>query len=200
MSAEDIPAEVFEREKQIEMGREDLQSKPEAIRAKIAEGRVQKMGARPPPGPGLGRSALLCSALLCSALLCSALLCSALLCSALLGAAPLRLLELRALHRARRCRSAGALPPRRRRRPRSPPPRLPAFAAPPRRAAKDMCLLEQPYLVNQDQTVADAIKEAIAAIGEKIAVRRFVRFTLGEGLQKKSNDFAAEVAAATGSS
>jgi elongation factor Ts len=63
-----------------------------------------------------------------------------------------------------------------------------------------MCLLEQPYLMNQDQTVADAIKEAIATIGEKIAVRRFVRFTLGEGLEKKSNDFAAEVAAVTGSS
>ena len=43
VSAEDIPAEVFEREKAIEMGREDLTSKPEAIRAKIAEGRVQKL-------------------------------------------------------------------------------------------------------------------------------------------------------------
>jgi len=43
VSAEDIPAEVFEREKVIEMGREDLTSKPEAIRAKIAEGRVQKL-------------------------------------------------------------------------------------------------------------------------------------------------------------
>jgi hypothetical protein len=48
VAAEDIPAEVFEREKVIEMGREDLQSKPEAIRAKIAEGRVQKLGARRP--------------------------------------------------------------------------------------------------------------------------------------------------------
>jgi hypothetical protein len=44
VAAEDIPAEVFEREKLIEMEREDIKSKPEAIRAKIAEGRVQKLG------------------------------------------------------------------------------------------------------------------------------------------------------------
>lgn len=43
VTSEEIPAEVFEREKEIEMGREDLQSKPEAIRAKIAEGRVKKL-------------------------------------------------------------------------------------------------------------------------------------------------------------
>jgi elongation factor Ts len=43
VGAEDIPAEVFEKEKLIEMGREDLQNKPDAIRAKIAEGRVQKL-------------------------------------------------------------------------------------------------------------------------------------------------------------
>ena len=43
VAAEDIPASVFEREKEIEMGREDILSKPEAIRAKIAEGRVQKL-------------------------------------------------------------------------------------------------------------------------------------------------------------
>lgn len=39
----DIPAEVFEAEKAVEMGREDLATKPEAIRAKIAEGRVKKL-------------------------------------------------------------------------------------------------------------------------------------------------------------
>ncbi|GIL70524.1 hypothetical protein Vretimale_3656 [Volvox reticuliferus] len=107
VSAEDIPAEVFEREKQIEMGREDLKSKPEAIRAKIAEGRAKKI-------------------------------------------------------------------------------------------AQEMCLLDQPFLTDPSKTVADAIKEAIAAIGEKISVRRFIKYQLGEGLEKKSNDFAAEVAAATG--
>jgi elongation factor Ts len=40
---EDIPAEVYAREREIEMGREDLKSKPEAIRAKIAEGRTAKL-------------------------------------------------------------------------------------------------------------------------------------------------------------
>ena len=43
MTAEDIPPEVYAREKEIEMGREDLKNKPDAIRAKIAEGRVAKL-------------------------------------------------------------------------------------------------------------------------------------------------------------
>jgi translation elongation factor EF-Ts len=43
VSSDEVPAEVLAREKEIEMGREDLQSKPEAIRAKIAEGRVKKL-------------------------------------------------------------------------------------------------------------------------------------------------------------
>jgi translation elongation factor EF-Ts len=43
VASDEIPADVFEKEKEIEMGREDLQSKPEAIRAKIAEGRVKKL-------------------------------------------------------------------------------------------------------------------------------------------------------------
>ncbi|GLC37745.1 hypothetical protein PLESTB_001472500 [Pleodorina starrii] len=107
VSADEIPAEVFEREKQIEMAREDLKNKPDAIRAKIAEGRAKKI-------------------------------------------------------------------------------------------AQEMCLLDQPFLTDPSKTVAEAIKEAIAAIGEKISVRRFVKYQLGEGLEKKSNDFAAEVAAATG--
>lgn len=65
-------------------------------------------------------------------------------------------------------------------------------------AAQETALLEQPSLLDGSKTIADTIKEAIAAIGEKISVRRFVKFELGEGLEKKSNDFAAEVAAATG--
>lgn len=67
-----------------------------------------------------------------------------------------------------------------------------------RKIADDMAVLNQPFLVDQSKTVGEAIKEAIAAIGEKISVRRFTKFNLGEGLEKKSNDFAAEVAAATG--
>ncbi len=55
-------------------------------------------------------------------------------------------------------------------------------------------LLEQPYIKNPDQTVAQMIAEAVATIGENIQVRRFARYKLGEGIEKKSDDFAAEVA------
>ena len=56
-------------------------------------------------------------------------------------------------------------------------------------------LLEQPYVKNPDQKVERLIAEKVAAIGENIQVRRFARFRLGEGLEKKKDDFAAEVAA-----
>ena len=56
-------------------------------------------------------------------------------------------------------------------------------------------LLEQPYIKNPEQTVGEMITEKVATIGENIQVRRFVRFKLGEGIEKKSEDFAAEVAA-----
>lgn len=59
-------------------------------------------------------------------------------------------------------------------------------------------LLEQPYLLDQNKTVGEAVKEAIAACGENIQVRRFVRYHLGEGVEKKESNLAAEVAAATG--
>jgi elongation factor Ts len=54
-------------------------------------------------------------------------------------------------------------------------------------------LLEQQYIKNPDITVADYVKQTIATIGENLVIRRFVRFELGEGLEKKSEDFAAEV-------
>eukprot|EP00775_Hariotina_reticulata_P010909 gene10909-11063_t len=107
MNSDEIPAEVFEKEKEIEMGREDLQSKPEAIRAKIAEGRVKKL-------------------------------------------------------------------------------------------VQERVLLEQPYLLEPSKTVAEAVKEAVAACGENIQVRRFSRYVLGEGIEKKVSNLAEEVAAATG--
>ncbi len=56
-------------------------------------------------------------------------------------------------------------------------------------------LLEQPFVKNPDQKIEQMIAEKVAAIGENIQVRRFSRFRLGEGLEKKSEDFAAEVAA-----
>lgn len=56
-------------------------------------------------------------------------------------------------------------------------------------------LVEQAFIKNPDQTVSQLISEKIAKIGENIKIRRFVRFKLGEGLEKKADDFAAEVAA-----
>lgn len=59
-------------------------------------------------------------------------------------------------------------------------------------------LLEQAFIRAEDgSSVADAVKSKIAELGEKISVRRFVRYDLGEGLAKKDEDFAAEVAAQT---
>ncbi|KAI3714649.1 hypothetical protein L6452_21607 [Arctium lappa] len=103
---EDVPEETIQKEKEIEMQKEDLLSKPEQIRAKIVEGRIKK-----------------------------------------------RLDEL--------------------------------------------SLLEQAYIKNDKVVVKDFIKSTVATIGENIKVNRFVRFNLGEGLEKRSQDFAAEVAAQT---
>jgi len=60
---------------------------------------------------------------------------------------------------------------------------------------KEVCLLEQPFIKDGDKTVNQIITEAIAEIGENINVRRFVRYELGEGIEKKKEDFAAEVMA-----
>ena len=57
------------------------------------------------------------------------------------------------------------------------------------------CLLEQAYVKNPDMTIGEYLKQTIATIGENIVIRRFVRYELGEGLAKKVDDFAAEVAA-----
>lgn len=59
----------------------------------------------------------------------------------------------------------------------------------------DNCLLEQAYVKNPDVKIGDYLKETIAKTGENIVIRRFVRFELGEGIEKKQEDFAAEVAA-----
>lgn len=106
LAPEDVPEETIRKEKEIEMQKEDLLSKPEQFRAKIVEGRIKK-----------------------------------------------RLDEL--------------------------------------------SLLEQPYIKNDKVVVKDFIKSTVATIGENIKVNRFVRFNLGEGLEKRSQDFAAEVAAQT---
>ncbi len=59
----------------------------------------------------------------------------------------------------------------------------------------DTVLMEQKYVKDDKKTVEDVQRELIAKIGENVKVRRFVRYELGEGLEKKSEDFAAEVAA-----
>ncbi len=63
---------------------------------------------------------------------------------------------------------------------------------------KEICLLDQPFVKNPDKTIEQLQQELIAKIGENIKIRRFVRFELGEGLEKKKGDFAAEVAAQAG--
>ena len=103
VSINEIPADVVEKEKQIEMGRDDLSGKPEQIKEKIVEGRIAK-----------------------------------------------RLNEL--------------------------------------------VLLSQPYIKDSSLTVEDLVKQAAAKIGENIKVRRFTRYTLGEGIEKNQMDFAEEVA------
>ncbi|KDP33708.1 hypothetical protein JCGZ_07279 [Jatropha curcas] len=104
--AEDVPEEIVNKEREIEMQKEDLLSKPEQIRSKIVDGRIRK--------------------------------------------------------------------------------RL-----------EELALLEQPYIKNDKIAVKDWVKQTIATIGENMKVRRFVRYNLGEGLEKKTQDFAAEVAAQT---
>jgi elongation factor Ts len=152
VSADEIPAEVFEREKQLEMAREDLQvraARPLRPAYSSSAVRALSLAARALEGGGL------------------------------------------------RCDDVSRVPTSFAQ---GKPEAIRAKIAEGRakKIAQDMCLMDQPFLTDPSKTVAEAIKEAIAAIGEKISVRRFVKFQLGEGLEKKSNDFAAEVAAVTG--
>ena len=103
VSIDQIPKDIVDKEKQIEMGRDDLSGKPENIKEKIVEGRIAK-----------------------------------------------RLNEL--------------------------------------------VLLSQPYIKDSALTVEELVKQAAAKIGENIKVRRFTRYTLGEGIEKNEIDFAEEVA------
>lgn len=96
VNVNDIPSEIAEKEKAIEMGKDDLAGKPENIKEKIVQGRIDK--------------------------------------------------------------------------------RL-----------KEMALMEQPYIRDQNITVEELVKQAIAQLGENIQVRRFVRFVLGEGIEKQES-------------
>lgn len=59
---------------------------------------------------------------------------------------------------------------------------------------KEICLLEQPFIKDPDTTVEKLLAEKIAKIGENIKIRRFTRYEVGEGIEKKQEDFAEEVA------
>ncbi|HWU89167.1 MAG TPA: translation elongation factor Ts [Kofleriaceae bacterium] len=63
---------------------------------------------------------------------------------------------------------------------------------------KEICLLDQSWVKDPDKTIEQVQQELVAKIGENIKIRRFVRFELGEGLEKKKDDFASEVAKQAG--
>ncbi|MEH1918720.1 translation elongation factor Ts [Nostoc sp.] len=107
VSVDQIPAEISQKEKDIEMGKDDLANKPENIKEKIVQGRIEK--------------------------------------------------------------------------------RL-----------KELTLLDQPYIRDQSISVEDLIKQVKAQLGEEIQVTRFVRYILGEGIEKQEISFADEVAAQMG--
>ena len=104
---DDIPEDMVAREKAIEMGRDDLGNKPDNIKEKIVQGRIDK--------------------------------------------------------------------------------RL-----------KELSLIDQPFIKDQNMTVEELVKQAVAKLGENIQIRRFSRFILGEGIEKEEVSFAEEVAAQAG--
>jgi len=103
VTVDDIPKDIVENEKSIEMGRDDLDGKPEQIKSKIVEGRIAK--------------------------------------------------------------------------------RL-----------KELALVEQPFIRDSSLSVQQLVKQVAGQIGENVQVRRFTRYTLGEGIEVGEADFAAEVA------
>jgi elongation factor Ts len=106
VSVDQIPEAIANKEKEIEMGRDDLSGKPDQIKAKIVEGRIGK--------------------------------------------------------------------------------RL-----------KEMALLEQPFIKDSSINVEELVKQVAGKIGENLQVRRFTRYTLGEGIEVQGSDFAEEVASMT---
>ena len=63
---------------------------------------------------------------------------------------------------------------------------------------KEVCLLDQVFIHDGGKTVAQAVKESEGKVGATVKLTGFVRFALGEGIEKQESDFAAEVAAAAG--
>lgn len=60
---------------------------------------------------------------------------------------------------------------------------------------KEVCLMDQDFIKDGDKTIDGLITDTIAKIGEKVSIRRFARFQLGEGIEKKEENFAEEVMA-----
>ena len=58
---------------------------------------------------------------------------------------------------------------------------------------KEICLMEQAFVKDTDKTISNLVNEKIAEIGEKVSIRRFVRYQMGEGLEKRQDNFADEV-------
>lgn len=58
---------------------------------------------------------------------------------------------------------------------------------------KEVCLMEQPFIKDPDMEVKDLVLQKTAKIGEKISIRRFARYELGEGIEKRQENFADEV-------
>ena len=65
-----------------------------------------------------------------------------------------------------------------------------------RKFFEEVALLSQAFVINPDQSVGEAVEAAAADAGAPVEIAGFVRFQLGEGIEKEESDFAAEVAAA----
>ncbi|WP_309089759.1 translation elongation factor Ts [Phenylobacterium sp.] len=69
-----------------------------------------------------------------------------------------------------------------------------------RKWQEEVVLLKQPFVMNPDQTIEELVAETSKQVGSPLKVKGFVRFALGEGVEKKVDDFAAEVASMTSAS
>jgi elongation factor Ts len=67
-----------------------------------------------------------------------------------------------------------------------------------RKWQEEVVLLKQPFVMNPDQTIEQLIADTAKDLGVPVTVKAFVRFALGEGVEKKVDDFAAEVASMSG--
>jgi elongation factor Ts len=63
---------------------------------------------------------------------------------------------------------------------------------------EDNVLIDQPFVKDPSKTIGELVSEKIASIKENITIRRFTRYKMGEGIEKRTDDFAAEVASMVG--